>query len=62
MDKEIEKKLDRKQGKIKIFNKEPLKSDGSNGDLRICSTSRGVELFVKYNGSWYYTTLTKSGV
>ena len=49
----------RKQNKPKMGKGAPLRADGNDGDEQIRSTSNGVMLFKKFNGDWYFVSLSK---
>ncbi len=61
MEREVRNLIQTKQNRLLAMSGFPYKSEGSNTDMRISLTQNGVELFVKYNGEWYKTTLTKIG-
>ena len=61
MDREIRNLLHTKQDKINTVARIPQRADGSDGEMRLCKTSKGIQMFVKYMGAWYQTTLNKIG-
>lgn len=59
MDRDVRILFNGKQNKIKVDTGMPLKANGSNGDIQIRANNLGVVLYIKYNNSWYYSTMTK---
>tara|TARA_R110002020_G_scaffold288315_1_gene503780 strand:- start:7 stop:192 length:186 start_codon:yes stop_codon:yes gene_type:complete len=49
MARDINSKMDR----IVILNREPIASEGSEGDLTVRSTRNGLKLCVKFKNKWH---------
>jgi hypothetical protein len=50
-----------KQGRLRLSDGIPQKSEGKNGDILLRNTNFGVRLYIKANNVWYYTSLNKEG-